>query len=203
MLILFIFILWVFLALIMTPSLMDKMVDNLPQGLFSVSPEKIFYVVLGGGLVVSGGVLGKFVLNADAINIEKACCVSAQGEYAPMSGDCANPSTEVQEDYPTCIDRVTKLSDCCDAIEGNFSLISYQCAIQEGEANADAAKSKQYGDCSSGEELSILSKTPVKAESPAEKPEDKVEEKEDAPKEAAKPADGEGKEGTKEDNASK
>ena len=199
MLILFIFILWVFLALIMTPSLMDKMVENLPQGLFSVSPEKVFYVVLGAGLIGSGGILGKFVLNAGEINIEKACCVSVQGEYAPMSGDCTNPSTEVQEDYPTCIDRVTKLSGCCDGIEGSFSLISYQCAIQETEASADAAKSKKYGDCS-GEELSILSKTPVKSETQTD---EKVEEKApEAPKQEEKSTEGEGKE-AKEDNASK
>tara|TARA_B100001093_G_C26500505_1_gene873120 strand:+ start:142 stop:765 length:624 start_codon:yes stop_codon:yes gene_type:complete len=162
MLLLFIFLIWILLILVMTPSLMNKVVEKMPSSLLNLPTDTLFFCILGIGLLGSGVVIGKFVLNAEESNIQRQCCSILEGTFAPISGECTGPSSEAKEreDYPTCIDRVSKLNECCHTVEGQFSLISDQCVIQENEEVSDKEKSEKYADCS-GDELSIISKKPV------------------------------------------
>lgn len=167
MLMVFIFLVWLLLTLVMTPSLMDKVIEKMPAGLLALPTNTIYFTILGVGLLGSGAVIGKFVLNAEEINIQKQCCSTIQGTFAPISGDCTDPSPDAQEKYPTCIDRVSDLVECCNAIEGQFSLLSDQCVIQEDVENPSTndEKSKKYAECSKSE-LTIMKAKPLPKDTP-------------------------------------
>ena len=136
MLIFFIFILCLFLAVVMAPSLTDKIVEKIPAAILMLSSKMVLTVFIAAGMITSGAVFAKVILNGENIDIQQHCCSTAQGEYSIVNEACSykeqvedkeHSKEKFDSMHPTCIERVTSLKTCCNTAEGGFSYLSEEC----------------------------------------------------------------------------
>ena len=140
MFIMFIFILCLLLAVVMAPSLTDKIVEKIPAAILMLSSKMVLIVFITGGMIASGAVFAKVILNGETIDIQQHCCSTAKGAYSIVSEECSykeqvedkEHSKEKFDDmFPTCIERVTSLKTCCETVEGGFSYLSEECVTMK------------------------------------------------------------------------
>jgi|GEM_PF-4545595 len=173
MFIMFIFLLCLLLAVVMAPSLTDKIVEKIPTAILMLSSKMVLIVFITGGMIASGAVFAKVILNGKAIDIQQHCCSTAKGEYSILNEECSykaqpddkeHSKEKFESMFPTCIERVTSLKTCCDTAEGGFSYLSEECVtMKEVEVEVQVKEPIDGNEDSSGKSTEKSAKTDASA----------------------------------------